>query len=137
MFTTLLQGKDTAHNTTSANLDSALDAMHAFRGMNVSGHTMDTLTGEVLAIMENGMITSMSTEVVITAIRAQYDKSPEDAHVTRAMGVGALMHSEDAINIQTADALRDLHVELFGAPLSDVDILAGAMTIALMAMLDG
>ena len=131
-----LSGTGLISRTTTPDLGTAMNAMSAFRGTDASGYAMDGMTGEVLVTMENGMFTSMSTAEVVNIARDVYKVSPEYAHVMMATGVGALAQSEDPINTQTAVALYDLHEELFGRPLSDCDILAGAMTIALMAMLD-
>lgn len=132
-----LSGTGLVSRTTTPDLDTAMNAMSAFRGTDASGYAMDGMTGEVLVTMENGMFTSMSTAEVVNIARDVYKVSPERAHVMMATGVGALAQSEDPINAQTAVALHDLHEELFGRPLSNFEVLAGAMTIALMAMLDG
>lgn len=130
-----LSGTGLISRTTTSDLGTAMNAMSAFRDTDASGYAMDGMTGEVLVIMENGMFTSMSTDVVVNVVRDVYKVSPERAHVMMATGVGVLARSEDPINAQTAVALYDLHEELFGRPLSDLEVLAGTMTIALMAML--
>ena len=132
-----LSGTGLISRTTTPDLGTAMNAMSAFRGTDASGYAMDGMTGEVLVTMENGMFTSMSTAEVVNILRHVYVASPERAHALMATGVATLAQSEDAINAQTAVALYDLHEELFGRPLSDCDILAGAMTIVLMAMLGG
>lgn len=131
-----LSGTDLISRTTTPDLGTAMNAMSAFRGTDASGYAMDGMTGEVLVTMENGMFTSMSTAELTDIIRDVYKASPERAHVLMATGAGALAQSEDAINRQNAVAMYDLYEELFGRPLSDLEVLAGAMTIALMAMLD-
>lgn len=131
-----LSGTGLISRTTTPDLGTAMNAMSAFRGTDASGYAMDGMTGEVLVTMENGMFTSMSTAEVVNIARDVYKVSPEYAHVMMATGVGTLARPEDPINTQTAVALYDLHEELFGRPLSNCDILAGAMTIALMAMLN-
>lgn len=130
-----LSGTGLISRTTTPDLGTAMNVMSAFRGTDASGYAMDGMTGEVVVTMENGMFTSMCTTEVVNIVRHVYVVSPERAHVLMAAGVGALAQSEDAINAQTAVALYDLHEELFGRPLSDLEVLAGTMTIALMAML--
>ena len=137
MIDVSLSGNGLISRTTVSDLGTAMNAMSAFRGTDASGYAMDGMTGEVLVTMENGMFTSMSTAEVVNIAREVYKVSPERAHVMMATGVGTLAQSEDPINKQNAVALYDLHEELFGRPLSNLEVLAGAMTIALMAMLDG
>ena len=130
-----LSGNGLISRTTAPDLGTAMNAMSAFRGTDASGYAMDGMTGEVLVTMENGMFTSMSTAELTNIIRHVHVVSPERAHVLMAVGVAALAQSEDAINAQSAVALYDLHEELFGRPLSDLEVLAGVMTIVLMARL--
>ena len=131
-----LSGTGLISRTTTPDLGTAMNAMSAFRGTDASGYAMDGMTGEVLVTMENGMFTSISTSEAISIVRSVHEVSPERAHALMATTVAVMAQSEDAINAQTAVAMCDLHEELFGRPLSNCDILAGAMTIALMAMLD-